>query len=431
MVADQPPQDRLGPGREQLRLLLAALPDAAVWPPGAEETGEVDHVYRRDVVLVRDADGDRVQRVLGGRFDDEDEQGREQVPDVPGRPGSSRDRVPRRVLRVPGHRRLRLDRDLPDALDRIDSTFGPGVATPDHVLWVTPRFFCPAVEPMVPPAGAPGSAPAVPAEGGRSPAGRGVRVSVVDTGWWPGAAADNPWLAGVTGDEEVITAADGTLRPYAGHGTFAAGVVRSVAPGCELRVEGLLPAAGAWYESDLVRELTEALRWVPDVISLQAGTTTRADLPLLAFEAFADRLRSRKGTVLLASAGNDGGVRPFWPAAAPWATAVGALTADGSRRAAYSNHGPWVDVYAVGDDHVNAFLHGTYVTVEPQTPAGQVREFTGRAVWSGTSFATPLVAGMLAERIGRTGAKAPRALAELLERAHASALPGVGPAALL
>ena len=421
----------------QVRHVLDSVPDVGVEPPDWESTGQVDHLHRRDVVLVRDADAARVQARLGGRFADEED-------DDPS--AGARGRAAR-ARRLPGFRRLRQTRGVADALDIADRSFGRGVATPDHVLWVTPRDFCPAHEPEVPVAGVvgplPARAPARQGVGGQQGTGgqqatraqptpgTGVRVSVVDTGWWSPAAEQHAWLAGVTGDEEDVYDAEGRIRSYAGHGTFAAGVVRSVAPACTLRVEGVVHTAGAWFESDVVRQLDEALAWTPDIISLQAGATTRGNLPLLAFEVFAQRLRAHKGTVLLAAAGNDASVRPYWPAASPWAVAVGALTADGSAAADYTNAGPWVDVSAVGDDHVNAFPTGTYLTTEPKSPAGQLREFTGLARWSGTSFAAPLVAGMVAARMTRTGVKAPRALHDLLEQAMADAIPGVGPAARL
>jgi subtilisin family serine protease len=106
---------------------------------------------------------------------------------------------------------------------------------------------------------------------------------------------------------------------------------------------------------------------------------------------------------------------------------VGALNAAGTARADYSNYGSWVDVYARGSDMVNAFPDGRYVYDEPPHK-GEVYQFVeGLAKWSGTSFATPLVAGLIAGRMSRTGESARDAADALKKLAVANAKPGVGP----
>ncbi len=389
--------------REQVAYLIEAMggPDyaAVVWT----EDGWVDYLYRPGYVLARDEHWRDVAELLGAeRLGDERSQNQRGLT----------------VLRVP------TDVDTTEHLSTVDRELGVGIATPDHILFVSPSGgkLCPATEPEEPGVAA-APYPPITSDTG---AGTEVFVSVVDTGWWPAAATDpvSPWLAGVTGDPETIDL--NHIHPYAGHGTFIAGVVRTQAPAAKIRVEGFLPVGGAAYESEMVIQLGEALALGPDIISLSAGCPTRGEVPLLSFEVFWEqRLRHQKGTVLVAAAGNDSARQPFWPAAFPWAVSVGALNAAGER-AHFSNFGSWVDVYALGTDLVNAYPTGTFYCHESPN-VGDKREFAGLAKWSGTSFSTPLVAGLIAARMSQHGISARLAADELLAEARAAGRRGVGP----
>lgn len=392
----------------QIRLILEQLDGAAVDPPDWRRPEDVEYLYRKGSVLVRDRDLPRVQALFrgDGRVHDNGINGLTRYDPPPNFEfPEACPQAPEPTLRY---------------LAYLDWRLGVGVATPDHVIHVSPVSPCPATEPEQVPA-VPEPDPGVSTD---RCDGRGVRVVIVDVGW--SEAPKIPWLAGVDGEKEEPFDAAGHIKPYAGHGTFIAGVLRTMAPKAEVFVEGVFTRAGATFESDLVPALDRALSRSPDIISLSAGTRTREELPLLGLDVFMEeRLNRVKGLVLVAAAGNDGDRGPFFPAASPETVSVGALSANWRSRASFSNHGGWVDTYAPGEGLVNAFLNGTYVCTEPPH-VGEKRDFAGMARWSGTSFATPLVAGLIAARMSVTGENGKEAAAALLKFARTQAIPGVG-----
>jgi Subtilase family len=420
--------------KAQIDLILRDHPDAAASPGNWEEAGDVDYLYRRSAILVRERDADNVAgaltRVLHEATGGEPPEGgytREHE-----EPLFERQRVVAGVLRLALRPDHQAQLSVPEILERIDPVVGRGAATPDHMLYVCPHS-CPANEPGEVP---PGTVDPYPPPGLDARSchhcrpragcdGDGVFVSVVDTGLMPDAAIGHPWLAGVDGTPEDPYGGDGNIVPYAGHGTFVAGCLRCAAPRTSVFVERAFDIAAADYESNLAPSLEDALNRSPDILQFTFTTSTRGDLSLTTFDNFYEnRIRYVKGLVVVAPAGNDGARRPMWPAAYPWVVAVGALSASGRDRASFSNFGGWVDVYAPGENLINAYPTGTYVCNEP--PVGQHREFRGMATWSGTSFSSPIVAGLIAARMSATGENGQQAADSLLRFARSQAIPGVG-----
>jgi hypothetical protein len=385
----------------------------------------VGYLYAKGQLLVRDEYLGRVLQILRER----DERGGEEGERGQEAEGSRREsEEPASVQRVIAGvvlLTLRHPELVPDVLDDIDGQLGAGIATPNHVLTVAggEGTICPATEPQVaydeieP-------YPSVCQDNG----GAGVLIYMADTGLLADAASHS-WLAGVVGDPDPLPslAPDGTqpIPPYTGHGTFVAGVTRCMAPAADVIVTNAFAIAGSTLESDLVPRLVAALGLGVDIFHLTIAARSRADLPLIAFEAWLKLLRQYKGVVCVVAAGNSGSRRPTWPAAFSEVVSVGALAGDWRSRASFSNFGGWVDVYAPGRNLVNAYATGTYTChVEPYR--GQDRTFYGMAEWSGTSFSTPVVTGLIAARMSRTGENGQEAAAALLAEARSRAIPGVG-----
>ena len=413
----------------QVRLIREAYGDQI--EPGPEdwhETG-IQFFVRKEFVMVADEVATRAVEILrrSDRLPPEDDD----RPSEPRMAPLTRDRT-RDETDEPmdgdvwdGMRWIRLREGVSvlETVRLLRPALGDENVAPELLLHVSPSTggCCPADEPTPVTSGSPVDPPICPDRG----AGAGIRVVVLDTGF-DHRAAGLSWLTGVTGDPD-LGIKNGKLDPYAGHGTFIAGLIRAMAPAAEVIVRRAFRPLGVVFERDLVRELREALRDdQPDVISLSAGTTAdTANGPRL-LNRFHDRtLRRNKGVVIVAAAGNDSRRKQFWPAASPWAVGVGALAPGGRVRAEFSNFGGWVDVFAPGQHLVNAFPAGTFVYQEPPRK-GSSATFHSLASWSGTSFATPVVAGLIAARMSRTGENGRRAADALLAHARRAAIPGVG-----
>jgi hypothetical protein len=395
--------------RRQYELIEASYRAQGIPLAIHEREGRPVAVYAADRIVVRRDAAEDVRRLFGP----------DELP-----PADVRTIRGLVVLLVPQGR-------VPEVIAVIEDELGRGIASYSYLLSVTPVACCPATEPE-PPAflddRVQPSPPPRDRDGDHS-----VRVGVSDTGLLADAATHG-WLQGVTGEPDPLGVDPATggpaIPPYGGHGTFIAGVVRCIAAGAEVHVADHLPTgnAGAAPDYEVVANLRELLDRGVDVINLSAGSPTVDREAMLAFEVFHDEdLSQFPDVVIVAAAGNNSDDVPFWPAASRWATGVGALAADQRHRAWFSNFGTSADVWAPGEALVNAFASGLYTYDEPpRTGAREV--FSGMARWNGTSFATPLVVGLVAARMIRTGETARQALDAVMTVAAAQPIPGLGPA---
>jgi hypothetical protein len=443
--------DARGPGRPgqeddrrratrvvQGQRIVASVAGATAWPPDSHLTGNVEFFYLPQVLLVRDWNVAAISQVL------------DSVP------------IGNRSVDLPGSlTRVYLDTPIPTPVivrwletggspdDRLPDLEQPlrGFAALDHLLYTCPVFSCAADEPIVVPAGSfpvPGVDSGVPDDRPAVGRGGGVRVVVVDTGLVEGATTEHSWLVGVTGDPDDPLGADGKLGQDGGHGTFTAGCLRAAAPRAEMRVvdgtrflarlDNATGTIGAAFEGDLAvlvrAALTDPLGSldVPDILLVNfAGPTLDGRPPQALAALHDDLLQHLRELLVVAPAGNEGDTTRNWPAAFPWVVGVGALGANWRDRATFSNYGPTTDVFAPGTDIVNAFAHGAYEYGWPGPLQGTTVTFEGMARWSGTSFAAPLVAGLIASRMSTTGQTSHRAWLSLLDLAESQAVPGTGP----
>jgi subtilisin family serine protease len=205
--------------------------------------------------------------------------------------------------------------------------------------------------------------------------GAGVRVCILDSGVQP----DHPLVGELQGavavskrdDGELVVEAD-TEGDLSGHGTACAGIVRALAPDCELYSVRVLGAGFKGSGSVLLEGLRWAIAEGYDVINMSLSTTKRQFAGIL--HELADSAYFRR-SVLVASAHNMP-VESY-----PWrfssVISVGSHE-ESDPQTFYYNPSPPVEFFGRGVDVEIAWIGG-----------GTIRA-------TGNSFATPQLSGICA-----------------------------------
>jgi len=205
--------------------------------------------------------------------------------------------------------------------------------------------------------------------------GAGVRVCVLDSGVEAGHSlvgdVQQSVAISLEGGDVIVEEHD-TAGDLCGHGTACAGVIRSLAPECELASVRVLGAGFTGSGTVLLEGLRWAIEQDFDVINMSLSTTKQKFATLL--HELADSAYFRR-TMLVASAHNMP-VESY-----PWR--FSSVISGGSHEQAdpfayYYNPTPPVEFFARGVDVEVAWTGG------------------GRVVCTGNSFATPHIAGIAA-----------------------------------
>lgn len=246
-----------------------------------------------------------------------------------------------------------------------------------------------------------------------------VTVAVIDTGI-PSELRGDGLLSEIERTSDNIDALDqlpagpdGWLDYQAGHGTFVAGVIRRVAPHAKIRVYRAADSDGFATDQDIADAILQAHDDGAKIINLSLGARTVDNQPPPAMAAaVATVMQESDGqTVIVAAAGNFGDESDVWPACLPDVVAVGGLTSS-LDPTDWSSRGAHVRLSTVGEGIRSTYVPGTESPVfDPQPDQFGPDPW---ALWSGTSFSAPQIAGAVA-RISYESGVEPRAAVEILE----------------
>jgi subtilisin family serine protease len=158
-------------------------------------------------------------------------------------------------------------------------------------------------------------------------------------------------------------------NPAHGHGTLVAGIIAAIAPDALIMPIRAFDDQGQSDQFTIAKSIRWAVDHGADVINMSFGTLEKSKVLKDAIE-----YANKQGVTLVASAGNENTETEQYPASYDKVIAV-AATNLWDMKTSFSNYGKPVDVSAPGASIIAPFPNGYY------------------AIVSGTSFASPIVAG--------------------------------------
>lgn len=312
--------------------------------------------------------------------------------------GLAEDGSAARPLKSIGAQSLRVDGDDLGTFWK-QLTSGSGTSRPGARAAATPKVWLDSrVRPSLDRSNAQIGTPAAWAAGLR---GESVKVAVLDTG----ADASHPDLAGRIAKAEDFSGSSGTGDAF-GHGTHVASIVagsgaasdgtrKGVAPAADLLVGKVLGDDGYGTESQVIAGMEWAAAQGAKVVNMSLGAEGSSD-GQDAMSLALNELTERTGALFVVAAGNAGEQGQSTvgsPGAADAALTVGAVDRDDSL-APFSSRGP-----RAGDKAVKPDMTAPGVGIVAARATGTTMGHPVDAHYvaaSGTSMATPHVAGVAA-----------------------------------
>ena len=204
--------------------------------------------------------------------------------------------------------------------------------------------------------------------------GEGVKVAVIDTG----IDMNHPDLKDkIKGTINIFDKTTRDVTDVYGHGTHVAGLIAGeltgVAPNVDLYIANVLNDKGLGRVVDILDGVTYAINSNVDILCMSLGVNKK--LPQILEERI--KRAVNKGIIIVCATGNNGKQSVAYPASYDFVVGVGGVNQD-LKRADFSNYGFDMDIVAPSVDILSTWKDGKY------------------AYMSGTSTASPLVAGGLA-----------------------------------